>query len=170
MSGEVTVVVALVGGVGGALLTGIFNAAIGVLADKRRKQHELDAWLRERRFQLMSDLLDFINESADKITTQDRNAMANVLQEKYARLMLVIPRSNQQVLMDSVRLIAEELRGEFSLRSAQSIAWQSGTLQYTLSHGMGWDSEPVGGYRPPGRWRRRLKAIRRRVRAEQDGK
>lgn len=167
MSGEVTVVVALVGGVGGALLTGIFNAAIGVLADKRRKQHELDAWLRERRFQLMSDLLDFINDSAEKTGAEERSAMAHGLHERYARLMLVTPRSQQQVLMDSVELVTKELHGKFSIRSTKAIAWQSGTLQFSLSHGMGWNAEPVGGYRPPGKWRRRLKAIRRRPRAEQ---
>ena len=139
-----TIVVALAGGVGGALLTGIFNSVIGVLADKRKKQHELDAWLRERRFKLVSELLDLINDASMQYEAEKRRALAGELHDRYVRVMLVAPLSQTNVLKASVDLITTELRGDFSTRSVQSIAWQSAYLQSWFTQTMGWNSEPLG--------------------------
>lgn len=139
-----TFLVALAGGVGGALLTGIFNSVIGVLADRRRREHELDAWLRERRFTLASELLDAINDASSELLSGKRSEWAGVVHDKYVRLMLVAPESVTQLLQDSVKLVRDELSREPSVRSTKAIAWQSAYLQHGLAHRLGWGAEPIG--------------------------
>ena len=145
-----TFLIALAGGVGGALLTGIFNALIGVLSDRRKREHDLDAWLRERRFMLSSELLDAINDASAEVLPTKRVEWAGDVHDRYVRLMLVAPDSVSDLLQQSVKVVRDELSGEPSVRSSKAIAWQSAYLQFGLAKKLGWRAEPLGVRRERG--------------------
>lgn len=145
MSGDTqVVVVALIGGVGGALLTGIFNAIIGVIADGRKKQQELDAWLREKRFEYFNEVMTLARKAPTLIDPAKRQQMIWDIDNASIPLQTVAPRQSQDLLRHYKSVMADELRQPVSERSTKAMSWEGGRLQATFSLYMGWDQEPMG--------------------------
>lgn len=144
MSEEAKVVlIALLGGVGGAFLTGLFNAVLGIWADKRKKQHELDAWLREKRFEHFAALLEVAYDELPAVSDGDRSEQLRRYREILVRLGTVSPLSLQPALDRYKEVVGDELTKPFSERSVKAVAWEGGLLQAIYSRAMGWDQEPI---------------------------
>lgn len=136
-----TLLIALLGGVGGALLAGVFQALTSAWSDARKARHDLDAWLREKRLTQINRLLELILESASKTDTAERHRLAHEIFDASIPLRTVLPKSLQPVVIESVDLVREELFGEASVRAAKAISWQGGFLQGVLPAALGWDQE-----------------------------
>jgi len=151
-----TLLIAVAGGVGGALLAGVFQALTSAWSDKRKARHDLDAWLREKRFVQVNRLLELVLESASKADPAERRRMANEIFDASIPLRTVLPGSVRSVVIDSVKVVREELTGEVSTRSMRAISWQGGYLHGVLPTTLGWDQEPITRrVRLSSRWRRR---------------
>lgn len=136
-----TLLIAAAGGVGGALLAGVFQALTSSWSDKRRARHDLDAWLREKRFAQINRLLELVLESASKSDPAERHRLAHEIFDASIPLRTVLPRSMQAVVTDSVNLVKEELTRDVSSRSIKAISWQGGHLHGVLPAALGWDQE-----------------------------
>lgn len=153
MSDQSALLIALVGGVGGALLAGIFQAVTGALSQRTQQRHELDAWLRQQRMVHFTTLLEKFYAAGALMDPVARGAAASDIHEASVAFQIVVPESLDPVVRRAVKAVTEELSGDWSVRSSQAIAWEGGHFSGHVKTALGWGQEPVT--------RRRRRPLRR---------